>query len=398
MASISLTESASEELLSSILAGEPWPDWLLRRALVEDEGRTLLSVVVERLADLFEPRLCDEYARMFTRVIELLRPDIKATDLLSRYERVRQVKPVRGGRVQNVFVLSRVTLGADVAVTSVILDALKKRYPDATIYLAGSRRNWELFAADSRIRHLPFPYPKTGSLVERLSRWGNFEAPNGIVVDPDSRLTQLGILPVSAEESYYFFESRSYGGDSDDSLPVLTRRWVKQVFGVEGNPFIAPKPVEMDNEVAVSFGVGGNTRKRIEGGFEEGVLDLLLQRDLKVVLDAGAGDEETDRARRLHSRLPAVQLYDGSYAPFASMISQAKLYIGYDSAGQHMAAACGTPLVSVFAGYPSERTFQRWRPVGPGPCAIVKAGSSRTAANDALESVQTHLDTLLAPQ
>lgn len=397
MASTSLIESASAELLSSILSGEPWPDWLLRRALVEDEGRTLLSVVVERMADLFEPRLCDEYARMFTRVIELLRPDIKATDLLNRYERVRQVKPVRGGRVQNVFVLSRVTVGADVAVTSVILDALKKRYPDAAIYLAGSRRNWELFAGDSRIRHLPFPYPKTGSLVERLSRWGNFEAPNGIVIDPDSRLTQLGILPVSAEESYYFFESRCYGSDSQDPLPVLTRRWVKQVFGVEGRPYIAPKHMEMEYDVAVSFGVGGNIRKRIEGGFEESVLDLLLQRGLNVVLDAGSGGEETERAQRLQSRLPAVQLYDGSYAPFASMISQAKLYVGYDSAGGHVAAACGTPLLSIFAGYASERTFQRWRPAGSGPCAIVKSGPGCSAA-EALCLVRSHLETLLAPQ
>ena len=34
-----------------------WPDALLDRAIAEDEGRALLSVVVERLGDLFEPRL-----------------------------------------------------------------------------------------------------------------------------------------------------------------------------------------------------------------------------------------------------------------------------------------------------------------------------------------------------
>ena len=37
-----------------------------------------------------------------------------------------------------------------------------------------------------------------------------------------------------------------------------------------------------------------------------------------------------------------------------------------------MAAAKGVPLVSVFAGYPSERMFERWKPWGPGPREIVK--------------------------
>ena len=50
MASTFQTESAaSAELLTCILEGNPWPDYLLRRALIEDEGRQLFSVVIERL-------------------------------------------------------------------------------------------------------------------------------------------------------------------------------------------------------------------------------------------------------------------------------------------------------------------------------------------------------------
>jgi len=59
-----------------------------------------------------------------------------------------------------------------------------------------------------------------------------------------------------------------------------------------------------------------------------------------------------------------VESWEGDYAPFASMISRSQLYIGYDSAGQHVAAACGVPLISVFAGYVSDRMFQRWYPTG----------------------------------
>ena len=38
--------------------------------------------------------------------------------------------------------------------------------------------------------------------------------------------------------------------------------------------------------------------------------------------------------------------------------------MGYDSAGQHVAAACGVPLISIFAGFPVPRMFDRWRPKG----------------------------------
>ena len=63
--------------------------------------------------------------------------------------------------IQNVFVLSRVTLGADVAVTSVVLDAAKQRFPNAAIWFAGPQKSWELFAADPRLRHLPIAYGRS---------------------------------------------------------------------------------------------------------------------------------------------------------------------------------------------------------------------------------------------
>jgi hypothetical protein len=332
----------------------------------------LFSVVIERLGDLFERRFCDEYARLFARVVELLRPDWKAADLLARYERVREVRPCRKRLVRTIFLLSRVTLGADVAVTSVIADALRRRFPEAHIHLVGPRKNWDLFETERHLAHMPFPYPRSGSLIERLSQWGQFTGVDSIVVDPDSRLTQLGILPVCEEDDYFFFESRSYGGDSNEPLPILASRWASEVFGVPGSAWIAPKPVDMTRQVAVSFGVGGNEEKRLPGTFEEDVLRHIVSRGLKVVLDAGAGGPESTRARDLAFHVPGVDLYEGTFAPFASMISQARLYLGYDSAGGHIAGASGVPLVSVFAGYPSERMFQRWSAYGTGARRIVK--------------------------
>lgn len=364
---------ATRDLLERCLANEPWTDELLERSLAEDGGRAFFSILVERLGDLFEPRLCLVYARLMSRVIHLLDPAREEAPILSRYERVRQPrKCVQDPKT--IFVLSRVTLGADVAVTSVILDGLKQRFPHARILLVGSRKNWEMFAADPRIEWLPFSYPRSGTLAERLSAAPQLQANDGIVLDPDSRLSQLGLLPVCEEEKYYFFESRSYGCAERGILSILTAQWMYETFGVSPQPhaYVAPLKADMPADVAVSFGVGENLEKRISDPFERDLLRALTECGFTVMVDRGAGGDESERVDRAVAGLPGVQTWTGDYAPFASMTSQAKLYIGYDSAGQHVAAASGTPLISVFAGYASDRMFSRWHPTGPGPMHVLK--------------------------
>ena len=357
---------ASSELLRRCLASEPWTDALLHESLAEAEGRAFFSVVVERLGDLFEPRLCAVYAQLMADVLP-------GTGLLERYGRVRRVRRCTQ-EPRNIFVLSRVTLGADIAVTSVIIDALKRRFPEAAIWFVGPRKNYELFAADDRVAHLAFPYARDGSLQERLTTVPRLKAEDGIVVDPDSRLTQLGMVPISDDDIYYFFESRGYGADGEDGLPALSARWAAEVFGPKhSQAYLAPSRARMPADAAVSFGIGENEEKRIGGAFEEDLLRAIVEAGYSVVLDQGAGGVEAERAKALAERVAGVQLYGGAYAPFASMITQAKLYVGYDSAGQHVAAASGVPLISVFKGYPSRRMFARWRPQGRGPVHVVDA-------------------------
>ncbi|MGH9629633.1 MAG: hypothetical protein ACRD7E_15060, partial [Bryobacteraceae bacterium] len=191
----------ARELLNCCLEGRRWSDGLLeellQQALVSPQGsRDFFQIVVERLGDLFEPRLCDTYALLFSQIIARVRPELAAEDLLARYERVRRPRTATGAP-QNIFVLSRITLGADVAVTSVILNALQRRFPRALVYFAGPRKNWALFAANPRIRHLAIDYGRGGTLQERLAVWPRLRAlvdqPGSFVVDPDSRLTQLGL-------------------------------------------------------------------------------------------------------------------------------------------------------------------------------------------------------------
>jgi ADP-heptose:LPS heptosyltransferase len=177
---------------------------------------------------------------------------------------------------------------------------------------------------------------------------------------------------VCDEKDYFFFESRSYNAISDEPLPKLASRWAWDVFSEPGHAWIAPEPVEMQAEVAVNLGVGDNEEKRLGDAFEERLLRSLVDRGLRVIVDEGGGGTETERVRALQQRIPELQVYSGSFSGFASLISQAKLYVGYDSAGQHVAAAAGVPLVSIFAGFPSDRMFERWKPWGPGPREIVK--------------------------
>jgi ADP-heptose:LPS heptosyltransferase len=216
------------------------------------------------------------------------------------------------------------------------------------------------------------------------------------MIDPDSRLTQLGLLPVGDEENYYFFESRAYGGDGDAPLGTLARRWASETFGVEDAcAYIAPlpRPEIAPAGIAVSLGVGENPAKRVNDPFEAELLARLAATGLPLLVDRGAGGEEAarvDRALRYAGVSAAARTWNGAFAPFAGMITSSRLFVGYDSAGGHVAAACGTPLVSVFAGFPSVRMFDRWRPSGGGSIRVVKV--------DAPEPAKVLAETLAALQ
>ena len=401
MTSTSAIELA-QEIIDDCLAYGTWPsralDALIERALEEENEfaaraatRALFSIVIERLGDLFEPSLCEVYAKLFSHVIARALPEHSADDLLLRYRRVRQVRRFRGGEVQRVFVLSRVTLGADVAVTSVALAAAKERFPNAEICLVGPPKNAELFAADARIVPVTVTYGRGSLLRERLLAAAELRSLvdelRSIVIDPDSRLTQLGLIPVCDDSRYFFFESRAFGGETDASLPDLAAEWLCEVFDVAGvRPYAAPALQPRIADLTVSLGVGENAAKRLAGDFELHLLDTILQQGRPVLLDCGAGGEESERVNALAERLgspPLLHLHEGSYASFASHILQSKLYVGYDSAGQHVAAAGGVPLVSVFTGHVCPRMFARWRPRGPHSNVVLVEESNR---DNALES------------
>lgn len=331
-------------------------------------ARAWFAEVVEPLADSFDPADVERYVRLFTGVLERAGAG-RADDLADRYERVRRPRRFDGPDPTDVFVLSRVTLGADVAVTSVLLDAAKRRFPSARIWFVGSAKGHELFIQDPRIGHQALSYQRAGSAGDRiaasLSLREILNRPDAIVLDPDSRLTQLGLVPVCDESRYYFMETRS--SPEPGTLGEIASRWAARTLGVHGaRAYIAPPEPDVTGDISVSLGVGENPRKGLPGPFERQLLELLAGTGRSIVVDQGAGGEEAERVQRAAAGLANVGLFSGSFAKFAATVKASRLYAGYDSAGQHAASASGVPSLTIFAGYPNRRFLERWSPPRAG--------------------------------
>lgn len=337
-------------------------------ALGEECPAEFFRTIVEALSDSFDPDQAAAYEQLMTAWIP---------------PRAR-VQPRLPARVDKVYVLSRVTLGADIKITSLVLDAMKRRFPEAEVHFVGNRKSTELFAADRRVIAFEAQYPRSGPVSERLKFAKDLSAgivgSSSVVIDPDSRMTQLGLVPVGPIEHYFHFPSRV--ASSAGNLTDLTRNWVKSTFGVEGEAYIAPEAVDpgvAGSFAAVSLGTGENDSKRLPDSFEWRLIELLGQRFETIWIDRGAGGEEARRVTAAVEKSGAgnkVRFWEGSFAGFASLIGQAAFYAGYDSAGQHAAAAAGTPLMTIFAGALSERFRERWSPSGRGDIQVINADQS----------------------
>jgi ADP-heptose:LPS heptosyltransferase len=401
--------------------------------------------LIERLNDSFDPDACDLYNRIIAHVIEYYRrlpggEDLdralssfglrNEADLLNRKSRIdlkNQIANIKSGvALKKALFLSRVTIGADVAVTSVMIAKLCEMQPGVEIVLLGSSKLQELFGGDPRVRIREIKYERTGDLLSRLNSWIDLVAaveaeregcnPDQFwLIDPDSRLTQLGMLPLLKDETnYFFFESRSFRRAGAKHLGHLASCWMNETFGMQGQGFpfvtlprehrefgrsIAEKlrhPSSTSKIISVSLGVGGNPGKRLSDSFEEGLIGKLLD-DSQLILDKGASPEEHDQINRIIEKMRAdgktvievdahnasemmhqeriradLITWEGGIGVFAGLIAGSDRYLGYDSAGQHIAAALGIPTLAVFVNSNSETFTERWRPYGKGAIAVFK--------------------------
>jgi ADP-heptose:LPS heptosyltransferase len=386
-------------------------DWIVDQATAADvavaaaASKRLFRDIVEPLADRFEPQLSGEYSRFFTAVLDRLQGRPGFARFNERRAGLAERDALRADArlaAQRCLVLSRVTLGADVAVTSVVLDALKKAFPYAAVTLACGAKSAALFRGDPRISFLPIEYQRSGTLQarlaawvelsERVERWAGDDPTGCLIVDPDSRLSQLGLLPVGPPAAReIFFNSRAFGNDGGEAISELTSRWAAETFGVDGAlPYVAPSSAEIQagrqrrgaagmRVAAMNWGFGGNETKRVSPEFETAVVLELLRRGWRVVLDKGAGEAEASAAAATAAAardegLSEIELYEGPLSGFAGIIAASDLFVGYDSAAGHIAAAGGVPGIDVFRGAVSKRMRQRWSPWGRRPAEVVAVG------------------------
>lgn len=440
----------AERFLSACGAGqEPPLDLVDKMCAQAMDGRrsgaamaALYGLIVEGLCDDFSTAATDQCALVLLRMLDWLRrletgrqfgqwlaaqgyADSEA--LMARYRQM--LAPCRAfpvvdtpGQPGKVVVLSRVTIGADVTITGVLVQRLRRRFPAAEIVLIGPRHLGQIFQNFTGARWRDFAYPRYGSLVDRVVSCRQVadiikeEAASvpfdTILVDPDTRLSQLGLLPLHPLAASFYFPSRAGSHETElSSLVELANGWCDTVFGPDEfvwpavffDPAIrqaARRFVDVQRQdgawvVALNLGVGQNDGKRVAEPFEELLLlRLLAWRPTVVILDSGSSPMGRERAERLlavarrHGHETSfvgedkmagagrivrhgVIGFHGGVAAIGSVIAAADCFFGYDSCCQHLANAAETPATIAFAGAPHDRFINRWHPHNRVDSALV---------------------------
>jgi len=425
-------------------------------------ARSLFGKVIERLCDDFEELQTETYNRLICQVVGFLRRlpqgrelnreldgfQLQTEDQL--YQRIESIRLSPDEKIPGslkplkVLILSRVTIGADVAITSVICQRIRQTFPNASIAVLGNAKLRQVFSAQSGVGVHELHYARRGGLLERFLVWldllrdvrdeiEGLGPDQYLVLDPDSRLTQLGVLPLVPSSNYRFFNSRGKSGyPVKASISELTNLWLDNILG--HGEFCFPKvwpdqvslqlaeklrlridPDRVRHLITLNFGVGGNPRKLVEGDFETGlVLALLQDPNICLILDLGFGEAEKSRSEAIlsaarTSSYPVQELSFGelaqvepgtrligvqsSVAEIAALISHSDEFIGYDSACQHIAAAQGIRTFTIFAGTNNVRFIRRWRACGSGLSEIIYVDTiSRDTQEENAEIVERVMD------
>lgn len=333
-------------------------------------------------------------------------------------------------KLQTILIPSRISVGADVAITSVLAQRFTRALPETEVVLVGPAHLAELFCALPQVRHLHFDVERHGNLSERLLFWPRLlaavaprlagqPADRVLVVDSDSRLTQLGLLPLAVGSAACQFPSQSLmPKPGHGSLSALTNQWLDSWLGADAPayPTVAPGP---ERQVAarsfcarlrergaqrlllINFGVGDEPRKSLPESFEQQLLaGLLTVEKTIIILDMGRGSEEKVRAEKLVDfvagnglktallnewQIPTVTPpfphgvvgLGSTLGTLAALAATVDCYLGYDSCGQHLANGAGAPAVTIFAGAPNPRFLERWSPLSPAGTSRVIPVTSR---------------------
>ncbi|MBU0681501.1 MAG: hypothetical protein KKD73_08770 [Proteobacteria bacterium] len=342
--------------------------------------------------------------------------DFQLTDhesFLARYQKLLTPNPISQEQrraVKKVFILSRVSLGADIAITSIIIARVKKALSHAKIYLVGPNHLHHLFH-NNDLHHLEIPFNREGSLLQKMAAWprlyrliakecNTLAAQEILLFDPDTRLSQLGLVPLTSTSSTHYLCSRQDQAENM-SQAAITNNWLDQIFPdiPASPPYFSINPALLAQcrlfsdhfkkttfKIIINFGVAHDYNKRLADPFEEELLVALLQQnDTLIILDSGKGENEENMAKRLMAEMAkrsyntaefserqltetdiwfqhGLVRFSGKIDALAGLIKSCNLYIGYDSCGQHVATATETPSIICFTGAANKRFLGRWQP------------------------------------
>ncbi len=418
--------AAADALVAACLADDP----ATRRAGLG----ALFAEVIEPLNDGFASALRRVSTRVMARAIWRCAeqdPDLAAglaahavhseEQLLARHARLRRGDTAIGGAPQRIGLLSRVTLGADILLTTVVIQRLHRRWPQAQIVLFGAAKLAALFGGQRAVHVYPLDYARRGDLRQRLHAWRELQSAvdeQGIdlLVNPDSRLDQLGLLPLVAQEQTALWEHGLAPGSAVESLAAACDAWCARRFPAAGPPCLprlwpdaaskrwrevlaaafGPAPL-----VAVKLDHGGNPAKALPRAAEIRLLAALRARGWRILLDRGFGAEELANSDALlaaaqltpidvvedpaqasgrdwHGLAPGelaaapVLRLHGSIGFWAAAVAGCRLAFAYDSVGHHLAAALAVPVVVAFTGYAHPDFPVAWQPRGPAPVELVR--------------------------
>ena len=142
-------------------------------------AQALFSIIIESLCDEFEDLQTETYNRVMAQIISFCRKLRAAEelnrclqefeiytrdDLLARIEKIR-VNPQELSsqrQVAKILLLSRVTIGADVAINSIVIQRLAQLFPSAEIVLIGGGNLDEIYGGNSKIRFCKVDYQPPG--------------------------------------------------------------------------------------------------------------------------------------------------------------------------------------------------------------------------------------------
>ncbi|GAG53458.1 unnamed protein product, partial [marine sediment metagenome] len=144
--------------------------------------------IIEKLCDDYQDFQFDIYSKVMTQIIskcrlhykgEALNKNLNDKNIFNSFDLSNQAheahfkiyKFEQNNTARKIFILSRITLGADVAITSVIMQHMENKFPESEIVIIGPLKLKEIFEGKSNIKIRSLNYYKHEGLIGKINKW-----------------------------------------------------------------------------------------------------------------------------------------------------------------------------------------------------------------------------------